>query len=183
MSKDVEVQVLSWAQKQKPPFVAVFVYTTDMEVKRDVSYGVIPFFKEAEGWSVLVIHQYGSQGDVYWGFPKGHREGDEQGIDAAVRELKEETGVGDVNVDGTREFTQVYTFIEESTRIEKTVKYFIGYVSDKTTKIQVAEVADAKWCTPEEVRKLLTYENSQRIFEEAMRYVEERGFMNSSSKI
>lgn len=154
-----------------------------MQTEHDISYGIIPFYKEADGWRVLVIHQYGSQGDVYWGFPKGHRESDEQGIDAAVRELREEAGVREVNVDGTREFTQTYSFTEDGTRILKTVTYFIGYVSDKSLKIQVTEIADATWCTFEEVREKLTYESTRDVFDEVVRYVEERGFMNSSSLV
>ena len=55
----------------------------------DASFGVIPFKKIKGVWHVFLICHH----DGHWGFPKGHPEGEETSIQAAERELFEETGL------------------------------------------------------------------------------------------
>ena len=82
-----------------------------METKADVSYGVIPVIKEAGEWKVFLINQYGSAGDVYWTFPKGHPESGESPTDAALRELQEETGIELSELLEDHTYTQQYTYV------------------------------------------------------------------------
>ena len=174
MPKGVEVQVLSWAPTEnaadKCPLRSI-LYTVSMRVKRDYSYGVIPIYRTERGWQVLLIHQYGSKGDAYWGFPKGHRERGERNLEAAKRELKEETGLF-ARLDTKRTFTQRYIFTYDSTTIHKKVTYYVGYVKEKKLTLQTNELADAKWCSFRSARTLLTHEISKQLLDEVVEYVD-----------
>lgn len=151
-----------------------------MHTKTDASYGVIPFIQEQGEWRVLVIHQYGSAGDAYWGFPKGHAEAGESPEEAAIRELKEETGLALAKLDTDRTFVQEYTFMQGDVRIEKTVRYFLGYVGDMALRLQEKELKDARWCTPAEARNLLTHDGTKKMFDEAMEHIDRRLWKNAS---
>lgn len=142
-----------------------------MRSKTDFSYGVIPLIKKEGEWQVLVIHQYGSKGDVYWGFPKGHAEEGESGTDAAVRELREETSMELVRLDSTRTFTQRYTFKHGESTIKKTVTYYIGYAASREVKLEERELKNAKWCSFSDAQKLLTHDGTKRMFDEVVEYV------------
>lgn len=148
-----------------------------MQIKTDVSYGVIPLFQTERGeWEVLVIHQYGSKGDVYWGFPKGHAELGEEPVEAARRELLEETAISDIKIDSSRSFTQHYTFVYCGTRIKKTVQYFVGYAGNKALTLQTKELKDAKWCSFTTARERLTHDATRKMFDEVVSYLNEGNF-------
>ena len=144
-----------------------------MRVTRDYSYGVVPLYRTERGWQVLVIHQYGSKGDAYWGFPKGHREHGERNVEAAKRELKEETGLS-ARLDTKQTFVQRYIFTHKNTTIHKKVTYYVGYAKDKKLTLQTKELADAKWCTFRSARELLTHEVSKDLLNEVWEYVSQK---------
>jgi len=143
-----------------------------METKTDISYGVVPIYREGDIWRVLVVHQISYRGDDFWIFPKGHAEGEETPVAAAARELAEETGVTDIAIDPDTSFTVSYSFVHEGVRIEKTVIYFLGTVYDTTTHIsQPHEIKEIKWCSFEEAAGLLSHQNSKEVLEAAQKVV------------
>ena len=102
-------------------------------------------------------------GVVRWLLPKGHVERDETARDAAVREVREETGIdGQVLADlGTVAFW--FTTIDK--RVHKTVHYFLlealgGELSD--ADVEVDEVA---WVALDDVPLRLSYANERRLAE------------------
>lgn len=75
------------------------------------SAGIIPYINDKEGIKYLLIK---SSQDGDWGFPKGHLEPGEKGIDAAIRETYEETGLN----------IQIQDLIPE---FKETISYFVHY--------------------------------------------------------
>jgi bis(5'-nucleosidyl)-tetraphosphatase len=61
--------------------------------------GVVVVRRSAGGWRYLLLRVYG-----YWDFPKGEVEPDEEPLDAACREVAEETGLQDLRFVWGREF-------------------------------------------------------------------------------
>lgn len=145
-----------------------------MPTKQDISYGVIPLYKQADGEHlVLVIHQRSWTGEQFWIFPKGHPEGDESPVTAARRELEEEAGVTEVTVAPQPSFSMRYIFTHEGSTIKKTVTYFLGYATSQTTSItQPEEVVALQWCTIDEALELLSHENSKKILTQVREYIE-----------
>jgi 8-oxo-dGTP pyrophosphatase MutT (NUDIX family) len=121
------------------------------------------------GGQVLLIATAGGR---RWQLPKGHLEGEERPAEAAVREVREETGVtGQVlaPVSGID-----YTFLERGfTRIRKHVDYFLlAYESGSETDFDPREVTTARWFPWDEAIQMLSHDNERRVAEEARRVAE-----------
>lgn len=146
-----------------------------MQTKKDYSCGVVPLFKNDNGeYEILLIHQisYRGKNDRFWTLPKGHPEEGEEIEESVRRELKEETGVTDVELEMDTAFTSQYSFMHEGVKIEKTVEYFIGYAQSRETQItQPQEVAELKWCSFEEAYKILSHTKTRIVLEEVLEYL------------
>lgn len=57
--------------------------------KKQVVAGFVVYRKTTDGIKFLLLYRRGN----YWNFPKGHFKPGERSIDAALRELEEETGI------------------------------------------------------------------------------------------
>jgi len=132
------------------------------------SYGVIPLRDGLFGVELLLIDQRDrlEPGQEYWTFPKGTPEEGEIGIQTAVRETREETGILCDVLDGQFEYNQTYTFQDEGIAFEKTVTYFLGASSSGgVVEIQPSEVKDHTWLPLEEARNKLTHEGAREIID------------------
>jgi bis(5'-nucleosidyl)-tetraphosphatase len=125
----------------------------------DESYGIIPLMQEGKQWKVfLILHKEGN----HWGFPKGHRQGHETQLEAATRELKEETGLDIVRVLDEAPLTEQYRFRRSGQNIVKKVFYFPAMVTG-TFQLQLEEIREGRWFTFEEAIKQLTFKEGRSI--------------------
>jgi 8-oxo-dGTP pyrophosphatase MutT (NUDIX family) len=60
-------------------------------IEKRLSCGVVLARETEAGWMTLLLRAY-----HHWDFPKGIREEGEQSLDAALREVREETGISDL---------------------------------------------------------------------------------------
>ncbi|HEX2030442.1 MAG TPA: NUDIX domain-containing protein [Actinomycetota bacterium] len=94
-----------------------------MKTRRQVSAGGVLVRRGQGGPEVLLASRRTRRGDLVWGLPKGLVEAEETPEEAAVREVREETGwtgtirqpLGDVS----------YWFVWGGSRIRKTVHFFL----------------------------------------------------------
>lgn len=117
-----------------------------------------------DGLKVCLIRPIGRR---VWGLPKGGLEQGESAEEAAVREVAEETGI-DGLIDG--ELGSIdYTFYSrgESTRIHKTVFYYLMRAVGGDTAGHDHEVSEARWVTIDEALDLMTYPNERQIVRRA----------------
>ena len=105
-------------------------------------------------------------GSNYWNFPKGKLESGESEIEAAVRELKEETGITDIKIMDGFSFNYDYTFHAGSLKIKKLVKMFLAYYVIGNVVIS-REHKSFKWSTVEEAMNILKFDNIKRQLKEA----------------
>src|SRR5688572_12252685 len=111
---------------------------------KDRSYGIIPL-KRKEGVMYVLLIQHGGDKGGHWGLPKGHKNPAESDIQAATRELYEETGLNTVMVDESVSFTESYNYTWRQDYIEKRVNYFIGWINEQSLTLQETEIQDAAW--------------------------------------
>jgi ADP-ribose pyrophosphatase YjhB (NUDIX family) len=111
------------------------------------------------------------QGRLLWSLPKGHIEVGETAEQAAVREVREETGIaGDIIGElGTIDFW----FVAQGRRIHKTVRHYLlrrvaGELSD--ADIEVDEVA---WVPLPDIRAQLAYPDERTLVDAAGRMLAE----------
>jgi bis(5'-nucleosidyl)-tetraphosphatase len=132
------------------------------------SYGILPLRMDGGSWRILLI-QHRAAG--YWGFPKGHAEGNEEPKAAAVRELKEETNLEVVRFLSEAIFEENYHFSLHGKRIEKTVWFFVAEVAG-SVKLQSFEVANSKWVLLSEAVNHLTHETDKSICTRAIALID-----------
>lgn len=98
-----------------------------------------------------------------WGFPKGHLEADEAPDAAALREVREETGLDDVALDGT--IDTIDWFFRFRGRLVHKVCHFYLMRSDAsgTTPQRAEGITACRWATFDEASKLVSYANAKDV--------------------
>lgn len=135
----------------------------------DISYGVVPLYHDGTSWQVLLVHQISHRGGkhTFWILPKGHPEDGETPVAAARRELAEETGIVDIEIEKDRSFDVQYSFVHEGVKIHKTVQFFVGICTSTHTELtQPDEIIKMKWCDFEEAKSLVTHKNTRQVLEQ-----------------
>jgi len=104
-----------------------------------------------------------TQGGNRWQLPKGHLELGESAEQAAVREVREETGVHGRIL--ARLPAIDYSFSDRGLRrIDKHVEYFLlAYESGESDNFDPREVSGAAWFSWDEALARLTFENERRV--------------------
>jgi 8-oxo-dGTP pyrophosphatase MutT (NUDIX family) len=114
---------------------------------------IVPTRRAADGSEVLAL-------------PKGHPEGDESAADAALREVREETGVQARLVEQLGEVRYWYT--RGGQRIAKAVSFFLlEYIAGDVSEHD-SEVQDARWMALEQAARELTYEGEREMAARAL---------------
>ncbi len=123
------------------------------------------------GAEVLLIATAGGR---RWQLPKGHLEPGELPAQAAVREVREETGVTGTIVEPLAGVD--YTFLERGVhRIRKHVDYFLlAYESGSEANFEPREVVVARWFPWLEAIAKLSHANDRKVAEQAWRIVREQ---------
>jgi 8-oxo-dGTP diphosphatase len=138
----------------------------DMRIKYEVSAGGLVLRRRETGIDALLIGR-GSQ--RIWTLPKGHVESRESNEQAALREVREETGCWGEIVTRLSEIS--YWFYVGKAKHKKSVTFFLmRYVSGDTDHHD-HEVDEARWFEVKAARKALKYVNEKRLVDMGMQYV------------
>jgi len=137
-------------------------------MKTDYSCGVVPFRRVGGRVEFLLVqHKAG-----HWSFPKGHPEAEESPLDAARRELAEETGLRPLRVLPSPPFNESYTFTKRSGKqVLKRVTYFLGEIpADAAVRVQEKEIGDYQWADAAKTRARITFIESRALFDQVFAY-------------
>lgn len=142
-----------------------------MEHKQANSYGVIPLYKDEVGYRILIVQN--SKGG-HWGLPKGTPENLEVPLETAVRELYEETGVAenDIQIKTDQNFIERYSFQQDNIIYDKTNTYFIGFVEKTLVGSKLDEINEVRWVSFSEAREILTHQSIIDVLDQVERYLE-----------
>ena len=138
-----------------------------MKIKQEHSCGAV-LFTEENGVRkyVLVMEVTGS-----YGFPKGHQEGEETDLETAIREIKEETGITNLEFIPNLKRTIRYKVSENAI---KEVVYFVAKYQNEEFDIQIKnEILAVKKYPIDAALSLLKYQEMKNILIEIDYMLEE----------
>jgi 8-oxo-dGTP diphosphatase len=134
------------------------------EAGREVSAGGVVV--DGERVLVIVPARTASDGSHVLGLPKGHLDDGETALQAATREVREETGVVAEPVEELGEVR--YWYVRERRRVPKSVFFFLfRYVSGDPADHD-DEVLEARWMSLEEACEELSYPGEREMAARAL---------------
>lgn len=128
----------------------------------------------------------GAKGKPVLCLPKGLVDPGEKALDAALREVREETGITAVPVTKLADVKYVYVRSwGDGERVFKIVSFYLlryesGRIDDISDEMRI-EVAQAKWLRLEDAPKLLTYRGEKQMARKALEYVEAHAELGGGS--
>lgn len=137
---------------------------------QEKSCGAVIFSKHKDGIKYLLLHYEAG----HWDFPKGAQEKNEKDEQTALREIKEETGIEDVELlNGFRE-TIKYFYKKGEETVYKEVVFFLAKSAIEHVKLSSEHIGYA-WVSFEHAMKKLTYNNSKELLEKADKFLNKSG--------
>ena len=119
-------------------------------------------------YSVLLLHYRSG----HWDFPKGNIETNETEMQAAIRELNEETDISKFRVIPNFRYTLGYKYTKKSKLISKEVILFLASTMVKKVKISNEHIG-YKWTSSNSSVDQLTYSNAKNALLYAINFLHE----------
>lgn len=165
---------------------------------REISAGIIIYRKiKISGTNRRTVGRDGTadlkflllyHGRGYWNFPKGKIESEEKSLQAALREIREETGLTSNElklINGFKTYEKFSFWKQLANKNVKVFKIIILYLAE--TKKKVIKISELKeegephegfaWFTYYEALKVLTnHKSSQRVLKQAYNFLKTRHF-------
>lgn len=138
-----------------------------MRIKYEVSAGGLLLRPRATTYDALLIGR-GTPPRI-WTLPKGHVEARESNEQAALREVREETGCWGEIITRLNEIS--YWFYVGKTKHRKAVTFYLMRYLSGDPAHHDHEVDDARWFDMAQARKTLKYVNEKRLVDLAMEFL------------
>ena len=134
-------------------------------VQKEVSAGGVIYRRGDEGIEVVLASRRTRRGDLAWGLAKGGIEEGETIEDAAVREVREETGLaGEIEADlGDTK----YFYVWDDVRIRKTVHFFLMRHTGGDSDDRDDEMEEVRWFPLERALKRAAYRGERDVLQRA----------------
>ncbi len=136
-----------------------------MNIRNEVSAGGVVYRRSNEGVEVALAARRTRRGDLAWGLPKGLVEPDETPEEAAVREVREETGL-EVEVEASLGDIR-YFYIWEGVRVRKTVHFFLMRATGGDVSQHDHEMEDVQWFPLSVALRRATYKGEREVLQRA----------------
>lgn len=129
----------------------------------ETSAGGLVLDQRGSGARGALIGRLDRRGRLLWSLPKGHVEPGETAPEAAVREVREETGIAGQVIGelGTIDFW----FVAAGRKVHKTVHHYLLLATDPGQALsdEDVEVAEVAWVPLEELARRLAYADERRL--------------------
>lgn len=131
------------------------------------SAGAVMVFMSDSKPEYLLLHYTAG----HWDFPKGNIEAGETEREAAVREIREETGIADVEfVEGFIN-TISYKYRRARRLVDKQVVFFLALTKTRDVTISYEHIGFA-WKSYDDAMEQLTYKSARNLLEAAAQFME-----------
>lgn len=144
-------------------------------VVREFSAGGLVYRRRGGRVSVvLAARRHAESGALVWTIPKGHLEAGESSEAAAVREVREETGLAAAIEDRLGDVTYFYVRRDEEgrpVRILKRVRFFLMRLKGGRFRDRDHEMDAVRWLPLEEAMRRAAYDNERTLLRRARELV------------
>ncbi len=140
-----------------------------VERRREVSAGGLIWRRKPRGgFEVVLVRPAGKE---YWVLPKGHVEKGESVAQAALREVREETGLTAADAKPLGDISYIFSFHENPgaplMRVFKSVHFFLMKLKDGDTSAHDAEIDQVAWLDLDEAVRTASFENERQLISKA----------------
>lgn len=130
-----------------------------MEIKKVKSAGAVVYtILNGNIYYLLLKHKKGG----HWGFPKGRIMDSESRLDAAKREVFEETGIKNILYETKFETLKEYSFVEKDIKYYKEVTFFLAYSPKMEVKLSEEHI-EFLWVKIETSLQILEKEDDREL--------------------
>ncbi len=137
-----------------------------METRREISAGGVVYRRRRGRVQVALAARRTRRGDLVWGLPKGEIEPGETPEAAAIREVREETGLETRIEDDLGEIRYVYVW--EGVRIRKAVHFFLMRAIGGHVSLHDEEMEEVRWFPLAEAARAAAYRGERSVLEHAV---------------
>ena len=139
------------------------------ETRTEVSAGGVVYRREDDAVEVVLAARRTRRGDLAWGLAKGGIEPDESAEQAAVREVREETGI-EAQIEESLGETR-YFYVWEDVRIRKTVHFFLMRATGGDPNDRDDEMEDVRWFPLDRALKRAAYRGEREVLVRAAEHL------------
>ena len=136
-----------------------------LPTQREVSAGGVVYRRDGEEIEVVLASRRTRRGDLAWGLAKGGIERGESREEAALREVREETGL-DAAIEADLGDTR-YIYVWEDVRIRKRVHFFLMRHTGGDIEDRDDEMEEVRWFPLERARKRAAYRGERDVLARA----------------
>lgn len=143
--------------------------STRSVTRTEVSAGGVVYRLQGGEVEVILAARRTRRGDLAWGLAKGGIEAEETPEQAAVREVREETGI-EAEIEESLGETR-YFYVWEDVRIRKTVHFFLMRATGGDPNDRDDEMEDVKWFPLERALKRAAYRGEREVLGRAAEHL------------
>jgi 8-oxo-dGTP pyrophosphatase MutT (NUDIX family) len=136
-----------------------------VKTQRQTSAGGVLVREAENGPEVLLASRRTRSGELVWGLPKGLVEKGESPEDAALREVREETGHSGEIREPLGEIS--YWFVWDGKRVRKTVHFFLMDDTGEEPGDRDQEMEEVRWFPLEEAPQVAGFKSEKAILRKA----------------
>ena len=136
-----------------------------MNTRSEVSAGGVVYRRSDDGVEIVLAARRTRRGDLAWGLPKGLIEPEETPEEAAVREVREETGL-EAEVEASLGDIR-YFYVWEGVRVRKAVHFFLMRATGGDVSLHDHEMEDVQWFPLSVALRRATYKGEREVLQRA----------------
>jgi 8-oxo-dGTP pyrophosphatase MutT (NUDIX family) len=137
-----------------------------MKTRNEVSAGGVVYRIGDRGAEICLAARRTRRGELAWGLPKGNVEPDETPEAAAVREVREESGLEAEIEDDLG--TIRYFYVWEGERVRKQVRFFLMRATGGDVADHDHEMEDVRWFPASRATKRAAYRGEREVIGRAV---------------
>ena len=136
-----------------------------METRSEVSSGGVVYEREGGSVRVVLAARRTRRGELVWGLPKGGLDEGESEIDAAIREVREETGIEAVVEEDLGQIR--YFYVWEGVRVRKAVRFFLMRATGGDVSNHDDEMEEVRWFSLATAIRRAAFRGEREVLERA----------------